>query len=276
MADGRTVRAFYRKLLACYPREFRQQLGQSMDQTFHDLWNAQRHAGRGSFRFVLWAFLDTIGGVLRARLLLFSRGGSMKAISRSIGLPALLSLLLIVPLMIMEVVNRRQFHEEFPTVLFFAMWLNLFGFTVILLPIALSRWPRNQGAAAVVSARGDTLLTRPGTTAAIAIALILSPGVLPVLGSLGLLSLDRLFNGPNPEVAYLPGAILTVAIVLLPIAAGVIAARPIARTLGAGGGVLAHPINVIIVAFLLATFAYGLATLVTDQWPCFIGVPGCD
>jgi hypothetical protein len=200
----------------------------------------------------------------------------MKAIPRSVGVPALVSLLLIVPFMIMEVVNRRQFHEEFPAFLFIAMWLNLFACSAILLPIVLSRWPGNRSAVNTVPPQGSAVLTRPATTAVLGIALILAPGVLPLMASLGWLSLDRLFNGPNPEVAYLPGAVLTIALVLFPIAAGMVAGRPIARTLRAGGSLFAHPINLLIVAFLVATFAYGLASLVTDQWPCFIGVPVCD
>ena len=200
----------------------------------------------------------------------------MKSIPRSLGLPALISLALIAPLVILEVVNRRSFHEDFPTVLFFALWLNLFAFTLILLPIALSRWPRNPEASGAVPTRGGTLLTRPSSTAIVGVALTLAPGVLPLFASTGLFSLDRLFNGPNPEVAYLPGAILSFALVLFPIAAGVIAGRPIALTLRSGGSLFAHPFNLLIIAFLLATFAYGLTGLVSDQWPCFMGVPMCD
>jgi hypothetical protein len=63
---------------------------------------------------------------------------------------------------------------------------------------------------------------------------------------------------------------------LFPIAAGIIAGRPIVSTLRAGGSLFAHPINLIIIVFILSTFAIGFASFIIDQWPCFIGVPNCD
>jgi hypothetical protein len=57
---------------------------------------------------------------------------------------------------------------------------------------------------------------------------------------------------------------------------GIIAGGPIARTMQAGGSLFAHPIHLIIVVFILATFAIGFASFIIDQWPCFLGVPNCD
>jgi hypothetical protein len=71
------------------------------------------------FSFVLWTFIETAIGIFREYLLLIARGGIMQAIVKTVGLPALISLLLIVPFMIMEVVNRRNFNEDFPNFLFF-------------------------------------------------------------------------------------------------------------------------------------------------------------
>jgi uncharacterized transporter YbjL len=97
-----------------------------------------------------------------------------------------------------------------------------------------------------------------------------------LLDTVGWLSMDRLFNGPNPEVAYLPGLVFSLGLILFPIGAGIIAGRPIANTLRAGGRLFAHPINLIIVVFILSTFAIGFASFIIDQWPCFVGVPNCD
>ena len=90
------------------------------------------------------------------------------------------------------------------------------------------------------------------------------------------LDLDRLFNGPNPEVPYAPGQFFTLGLFAIPVAAGIIAAGPIVSTLRAGGSLFAHPLNLIIVAFILSTLVIGFATLLIDQWPCFTGVPNCD
>jgi hypothetical protein len=48
-------------------------------------------------------------------------------------LPAIIGLLLVLPLMILEYVNRRQFHEGYPTLLFVMLWLLGTGFAFSLL-----------------------------------------------------------------------------------------------------------------------------------------------
>jgi hypothetical protein len=178
--------------------------------------------------------------------------------------------------MIMEVVNRRSFNEDFPFMLFFVMWLNLFAISLILLPIVRGRRTGNHDRANPVPAQRNTLLTNPRSAALISVALILSPGILPLLDSVGWLSLDHLFNGPNPEVAYLPGQILSLGLILFPVAAGVVAGGSIVRTLRAGGSLFAHLINLIIVGVILFLFAWGVVGMIVDQWTCFIGVPNCD
>jgi len=209
MSDARTVHALYRKLLAFYPQEFRDRLGQSMEQTFQDLWNERLQTKKGWFSFVLWTFVETAIGIFREYLLLISPGDLMQTILKPIGSSALLGFLFILPFMIMEVVNRRNFKEEFPTFLFFAMWLNLFAVSVILLPILRARRTGNHDMTNSASTQGSTLLTNPRSAAIISAVLFLSPGILPLLDSVGWLSLDRLFNGPNPEVAYLPGMVMS-------------------------------------------------------------------
>lgn len=270
------VHALYRRLLSFYPGEFREQLGVSMEQTFQDLWNEKRQTKKELFGFVLWTFIETAIGILREHLLLISPGDVMQSILKPLGSSVLISLLLIVPLMIMEVVNRRNLNEEFPFMLFFVMWLNLFAIGSILLPIMRGRRTGNHDMANPVPAQKNTLLTNPRSAAVISVALILAPGILPLLDSAGWLSLDRLFNGPNPEVAYLPGQIMSLGLILFPIAAGIIAGGPIVSTLRAGGSLFAHPIHLIIVVVISFLFASGVVSLIVDQWPCFMGVPNCD
>jgi hypothetical protein len=200
----------------------------------------------------------------------------MQTMLKTTGSSGLISFLLILPFMIMEVVNRRDFHEDFPVALFFAMWLNLFAVSIILLPIVRGRQTGNHNVANPASTQKNTLLANPRSAAIISVVLFLSPGILPLLDSLGWLSVDRLFNGPNPEVAYLPGQILNLLFISIPIMAGIIAARPIVSTLRAGGSLFAHPLNLIIVALISSTFIIGFASFLIDQWPCFIGVPNCD
>lgn len=276
MYEQNTVCILYKKLLTFYPDNFREQLGESMEQTFRDLWNEKRQTKKELFGFVFWTFIETAIGIFKEHLLLISSGGIMQNILKTIGSPALISLLLILPLMIMEIVNRRQFNEDFPFVLFFALWFNLFAVSLILLPIILSRRIRNHDNVNPILKQGTTRLTNPRWAVIISIVVFLIPGIFPLLDFFGWLSLDRLFNGPNPEVEYIPGLIITVGLTLFPIAAGIIAGRPIVRTLQVGGNLFVHPINLIIVFVISFLFASGVISLIVDQWPCFIGVPVCD
>jgi hypothetical protein len=276
MHDARIAHALYRKLLALYPRTFRDRLGESMEQTFQDLWNEKRQTKKELFGFALWMFIETAIGVLREHLLLIDPGARMQTMYKTLGSSALMSFLLVLPLMIMDVVNRRNFNEDFPFMLFFVLWLNLFAISLILLPIVQGRRTANHDMAKPVPTHGSTLLTNPRSSAMMSVALLLSPGLLPLLDSVGWLSVDRLFNGPNPEVAYLPGQIISLGLILFPVAAGIIAGGPIATTLRARGSLFAHPLHLLIVVVLSFFFAVGAIGMIVDQWPCFIGVPNCD
>ena len=276
MYEQEIVHTLYKKLLALYPQTFKEQLAESMEQTFRDLWNEKRQTKKELFGFVLWTFIETAIGIFREYLLLISPGDIMQTILKTLGSSTLLSLLLILPFMIMQVVNRRNFNEGFPFVLFFVMWLNLFAISLILLPIVRGRRTADQGMPNPSPTQGNTLLTNPKSAVMISIILFLFPGIFPLLNSVGWLSMDRLFNGPNPEVAYLPGQILSFSLILFPIAAGIIAGGPIVRTLRAGGSLFAHPLHLIIVVVISFLFAAGLVGLIVDQWPCFMGVPNCD
>ena len=63
-----SLRRFYKKLLRLYPRAFRDQLGESMEQTFNDLCRERYEAGGGLFGFVLWTFADTFAGIIKENI----------------------------------------------------------------------------------------------------------------------------------------------------------------------------------------------------------------
>ena len=91
------VHTLYKKLLALYPRRFREQVGASMEQTFHDLCNEQIHRTSRGF-FVLSIFSETPIGIVHEHLLLFLEGHSMKNILLNPGAAAITSILLSLPL----------------------------------------------------------------------------------------------------------------------------------------------------------------------------------
>ena len=196
----------------------------------------------------------------------------MQTLLKTFGSSVLISLLLILPFMLMEVVNRRNFNEDFPFLLFFIMWFNLFAINLILLLIVRGRRTANPDLANPVPRQGNTLLTNPKSTATISLVLILVPLIVSLLNSLGWSP-----TGPNSVFSIpVPTQLIALILVSFPVVAGIIAAAPIASSLRAGGSLFTHPINLLIVVFLLSIFAIGFATFVVDQWPCFIGVPNCD
>jgi len=276
-----TVRTLYKRLIALYPQGFREQLGESMEQTFNDLCNEKQQTKQALLGFVLWTFIETALGIFREHLLLISSGVIMQTILKTLGSPVLVSLLLILPFMIMEVVNRRNFNEDFPFMLFFGLWLNLFAISLILLPIVRARRTGNHDMANPVPTQGNTLLTNPRSALMISVILILSVIILSLLDSLGWEPLQRLLNDPNPEQLYVfrvrvPGQFIAIVLLSIPVVAGIIAGGPIVSTLRAGGSLFAHPINLIIVVVISFLFAAGVVSLIVDQWPCFVGVPNCD
>ena len=81
MYDRNTVRTLYKKLLTLYPRGFREQLGESMEQTFNDLYKERkRQTEQRFFSFVLWMFVETAVGITREYILIITHGDSMKNI----------------------------------------------------------------------------------------------------------------------------------------------------------------------------------------------------
>jgi hypothetical protein len=237
-----TLHLLYKKLITYYPRGFRERLSESMEQTFNDLYNEHKQQTKHNLLgFVLWTFIETAMGIFKEHLLLISSGDIMQTMFKTLGSSTLISLLLILPFMIMEVVNRRQFNEDFPFALFFGLWLSLFGISLILFPLVRARRTVNHDTVNPTPAQGNALITNSKPALVISILLILTPGIFPLLDSVGWLSLDRLFNGPNPEVAYLPGLVLSVGLIVFPIAAGIVAGRPIVRTLRAGADCLHIP-----------------------------------
>ena len=130
------LRVLYRKLITLYPRDFKEQLGRSMEQTFNDLYNERKkQKEQGLFGFMLWTFIETAIGIVHEHILLLIQGNPMKNILTNLRSPAIISLLLVFPFMILELVNRRNFHEGFPITLFGLMWLLPILFIITMMPI---------------------------------------------------------------------------------------------------------------------------------------------
>jgi hypothetical protein len=71
------VRTLYRKLLNLYPPRFKEQLAESMEQSFNDLYR-ERQTKPGRLHFVLWTFIDTAVGIVKEHALSMTEGTAMK------------------------------------------------------------------------------------------------------------------------------------------------------------------------------------------------------
>ena len=117
MATDVAGRRWYAMLLRLYPRPFREQFGEGMEQTFHDLCQQHRDAKRGLFGLALWIFCETLVGIIRENSTHMSQLGKT---TLRVALGALA--LLMVPLVASQVVEGWNWPARafvFVYVLFF-------------------------------------------------------------------------------------------------------------------------------------------------------------
>jgi hypothetical protein len=106
MFEQKTVRIFYKKLLAFYPQAFREQFGESMRQTFNDLCNERKgEAKQISFGFLLWLFIETFAGIVKEHFFRIKRGATMENIISNSKSSAIIGFLLAVPLAILLLIE---------------------------------------------------------------------------------------------------------------------------------------------------------------------------
>lgn len=136
--EPETVRHFYVKLLAFYPRAFREQFGESMRQTFEDV--CRERIGRKknlSFGFTAWLFAETFIGAARENLTEIKRRKFMENVVSDQKTPATGGLLLAMPFAILFLVEMNNIE---PLSSFFknlttnanGQGLNVFGKVFIL------------------------------------------------------------------------------------------------------------------------------------------------
>ena len=101
--DQNMVHTLYKKLLALYPQSFRERLGESMEQTFHDLCNEQKGGPSRGF-VVLSLFAETAIGIVHEHLYLLREGDIMKTILANPTSAAIISFILALPLGLIFVV----------------------------------------------------------------------------------------------------------------------------------------------------------------------------
>jgi hypothetical protein len=171
--EKKTVQILYKKLLALYPREFREQFADSMEQTFNDLCRERKQpTGQGLFGFMLWMFVETANGIIKEHLILIKKEKTMENIITNYKSATIISFLLLFPFMILDfwfqIVNKPaalslKNYTDF-IMLFGFLWLLLTAFIVIITPIV-----RNARAGNGIMANPINLLFRVAFLVLIAI-----------------------------------------------------------------------------------------------------------
>src|SRR6185503_10817127 len=134
--DQNTVPALYKKLLTLYPRRFREQLEESMLQTFNDLYK-ERRTESAWFGFILWTFAETGMGIFREHVMLITEGATMKTVISNPGLAPVISFILcVLPFMVLEWANRSNApRSDASPMLWVVLWLLSTAFIAVLMLI---------------------------------------------------------------------------------------------------------------------------------------------
>jgi hypothetical protein len=94
MNPQKTIHTLYKKLIDLYPKDFKEQLGESMEQTFNDLYRESQAKGRCP-GFVIWLFVETTLGIVKEHVRSITEGALMKDISTNLRFTALISSILL-------------------------------------------------------------------------------------------------------------------------------------------------------------------------------------
>jgi hypothetical protein len=253
-----------------------------MEQTFRDLWNEKRQTKKGLFGFVLWIFVETAVGIVREHILLMKEN-PMQNTLKHLGAAAGISFLLLLPFLLMEWVNRQSFRaagEEFPIPLFIFLfvWGTLFIF--MLGPIVQGlrkRMDDETNPETETETASSRILTNPRATEIVVLVLALP---FLMIGVMQILNIEPPFaealNQPDPDKPNFYNTAIPIGAFLLAAVNAFIARASIVQVLQAQGRLFARPISLIVVLLMLLLLAWNWIGFIIDQWPCFIGVPGCD
>lgn len=260
MAHKRKLsRGLYKKLVALYPRAFRDRFGESMEQTFDDL-DSERHDN------ILQICLDTGLGAVREHIADISRRKTMSDVLKSPRTAAIAGLLLFLPGAIL-------------------VTLMALGVEPPLGPLRPYLDPPDQGphllgsllvlGVIVILPAAAVLINVAATEGNVLKNVIKTIGLAAIIGLIFVLPFVvlQLVNARHAPESF-PTA-LFVFLWALPLLFFVILV-PFLKTLRPGKSLMANPVTLIFRVAFLVLIAVMWAGLVNDQMPCFLGVPNCD
>ena len=117
------IPTLYKKLLTLYPRVFKEQLEESMQQTFNDLYR-ERQTKHGWSSLVIWMFVETGAGIIREHTLLWTEGDAMKTMLSNPTTAAILSFILSLPFGLLFIIFNFDIK---PLASLLTSWLTVNG-----------------------------------------------------------------------------------------------------------------------------------------------------
>jgi len=143
MRDSDAARRVYKRLLAFYPKDFRERLGPSMEQTFADNLRERRDRDGHVVAFLAWTFAETSLGIMKERA---------RRQQRSSVLAAVAGFVLVLPLMTLEWATRsNRPRTDFAVPLFVFLWLLAALFIRTFIGVVRTAQAILQGRVAVLS-----------------------------------------------------------------------------------------------------------------------------
>jgi hypothetical protein len=138
--DEKMALAAFDRLVAFYPRSFRDRVGESMRQTFRDLCGDRRSVnGRLALGFVIPALSEALVSVIGENLSEVSNVVMNRVVYR-IAVSAFIGLIATVPFVAMEHVYSGGFPQGAPFAIFNVLWID--ASLITYLAISLFRTPR--------------------------------------------------------------------------------------------------------------------------------------
>lgn len=142
---GKQPEALYKKVVALYPREFRERFGESMEQTFSDLCNEWAKTTPVTFGLLLRIFADTGIGAMREHMSQITKKISIRSAVTNPWSAAIISLVLCLPFVVsaLPLSDVKLLADPVRAVLTLdGQQLSMFGRVVVfggvlLLPVAL-------------------------------------------------------------------------------------------------------------------------------------------
>lgn len=114
----------YKALLKLYPRAFQERLGESMQQTFKDLYQ-ERQTESASYGVLLWTFAETGVAIFREHVLSIVEGAAMRTMVSNPRLAPLISFVLcVLPFMVLEWATQSSApRSDASPMLWVVLWL---------------------------------------------------------------------------------------------------------------------------------------------------------